>query len=189
MSSWTNVRISNCNQNINMNNKKELVIWFTGLPCSGKTTLSKEIEKYFQEKELPIQRLDGDVVRKTISNDLGFSKKDRDINIKRMAYLAQMLSSHGINVVSAFVSPYQEMRDFARSLQGDFVEVYVKCDIEKCKERDVKGMYAKAEKGEIQDFTGVQDPFEEPHNPEITVDTKNKSIEENVQEIINYIEK
>lgn len=171
-----------------MKKEKGLVVWFTGLPCSGKTTLSKEIEKYFQKRNLPIQRLDGDVVRKTISEDLGFSKKDRDINIKRMAYVAQMLSGHGINVVLAFVSPYQNMRNFSRSLQENFIEIYVRCDIKKCKERDVKGMYASAEKGEIKDFTGVQDPFEEPCDPEITVDTKNKSIEKNVQEIINYIE-
>jgi len=172
-----------------MNKQKGIVIWFTGLPCSGKTTLSKEIEKYFQNNNLPIQRLDGDVVRETISEDLGFSKKDRDINIKRMAYLAQMLASHNINVVSAFVSPYQTMRNFARSLQENFIEVYVKCEKEKCMERDVKGMYAKAERDEIKDFTGVQDPFEKPCNPEVTVDTKNETVEESVQKIINYIEK
>jgi len=171
-----------------MSDKKGLVIWFTGLPCSGKTTLSKEIEKYFQDKNLPIQRLDGDVVRETISNDLGFSKDDRDKNIERMSYIAQMLANNGVNVVSAFVSPYQQMRDFTRTLCDDFVEVYVKCDIDECIERDVKGMYAKAASGEIKDFTGVQDPFEVPNNPEIILDTQNKSIEENVQEIISYIE-
>ena len=172
-----------------MDKQKGLVIWFTGLPCSGKTTLSKEIEKYFQEKKLPIQRLDGDVVRETISKDLGFSEEDRNKNIERMSYLAQMLADNGVNVVSAFVSPYREMRDFAREICPNFIEVYVKCSIEKCKERDVKGMYAKAEKGEIKDFTGVQDPFENPCNPEIIIDTENKTIEENVQEIISYIEK
>jgi adenylyl-sulfate kinase len=170
------------------NNKKGIVIWFTGLPCSGKTTLSKEIEKYFQNKNLPIQRLDGDVVRETISNDLGFSKGDRDKNIERMSYIAQMLSNNGVNVVSAFVSPYQEMRDFTRSLCDNFVEVYVKCSIEECKNRDIKGMYAKAQRGEIEDFTGVQDPFEEPKNPEVIVDTKNESIERSVQHVITYIE-
>ncbi len=174
---------------MNKNSKKGIVIWFTGLPCSGKTTLSKEIEKYFQEKNLPVQRLDGDVVRKTISRDLGFSKKDRDINIKRMAYLAQMLANHNINVISAFVSPYREMRDFARSLQENFIEIYVKCSKEKCIERDVKGMYKKALNNEIKDFTGVQDPFEEPHNPELTVNTEKNSIECNIREIIDYIEK
>jgi adenylyl-sulfate kinase len=169
------------------NNKKGIVIWFTGLPCSGKTTLSKEIEKYFQNKNLPIQRLDGDVVRETISNDLGFSKEDRDKNIERMSYVAQILSNNGVNVVSAFVSPYQEMRNFTRSLCDNFVEVYVKCDIEECKKRDVKGMYAKAQRGEIKDFTGVQDPFEEPRNPEVIVDTQNESIEQSMQKIIKYL--
>ena len=170
------------------NNKKGIVIWFTGLPCSGKTTLSKEIEKYFQNKNLPIQRLDGDVVRETISNDLGFSKEDRDKNIERMSYIAQMLSNNGVNVVSAFVSPYQEMRDFTRSLCDNFVEVYVKCGIEECKKRDVKGMYVKAQRGEIKDFTGVQDPFEEPKDPEVIVDTQNESIERSVQHVVTYIE-
>ena len=174
---------------MHQNNEKGMVIWFTGLPCSGKTTLSRKIEKYFQDNNLPIQRLDGDVVRETISEDLGFSKRDRDINIKRMAYLAQMLSSHNINVVSAFVSPYQAMRNFARSLQDDFIEIYVKCEKEKCIERDVKGMYARAQKGEITDFTGVQGPFEEPCSPEIIVNTKNETVEESVQKIISYIEK
>ena len=168
--------------------KNGLVIWLTGLPCSGKTTLAKEIEKYFQIKQLPIQRLDGDVVRKTISCDLGFSKKDRDTNIKRMAYLAQMLAHHGIHVVSAFISPYQEMRDFARSLQENFVEIYVQCDKSICVIRDNKGMYAKALKNEINDFTGVQDAYEEPCNPDVIVNTTHENIQESVQKIIDFIE-
>lgn len=164
-----------------------MVIWLTGLPCSGKTSISKEIEKYFQEKDLPIQRLDGDVVRETISNDLGFSKEDRDLNIERLSYIAQMLSNNGVNVVSAFVSPYQKMRDFTRSLCENFIEVYVKCDIEECKKRDVKGMYAKALKGEIKDFTGVDDPYETPENPEVTVNTENESLEESFEKIVEFI--
>ncbi len=168
--------------------KKGIVIWFTGLPCSGKTTLSKEIEKYFRNKNLPIQRLDGDTVRKTISSDLGFSKSDRNKNIKRLAYVAKMLSDNGVNVISAFVSPYQKMRDFTRSLCNDFVEVYVKCSLSECEKRDVKGMYVRARKGEIKDFTGIQDPFEEPRNPELVIDTENKSKEENTKEIIEYLE-
>ena len=175
-----------------MNNKerdkKGIVIWLTGLPCSGKTTLSKEIEKYFKDKKLPIQRLDGDVVRKTISNDLGFSKQDRNKNIERISYIAQMLSDNGVNVVSAFVSPYQEMRDFTRELCENYVEVYIDCSKEKCKERDVKGMYEKAENGEIKDFTGVQDPFEEPQNPEIIVNTEKETVKESVWKIIRYVE-
>jgi adenylyl-sulfate kinase len=167
--------------------KKGIVIWLTGLPCSGKTSISKEIEKYFKENNFPIQRLDGDIVRKTISNDLGFSKEDRDLNIERLSYIAQMLSENGVNVVSAFVSPYQKMRDFTRSLCENFIEVYVDCGIDECKRRDVKGMYAKAIKGEIKDFTGVDDPYEIPKNPEITVNTEKESLEESSKKIIDYI--
>lgn len=165
-----------------------IVIWLTGLPCSGKTSISKEIEKYFKDNNLPIQRLDGDIVRETISNDLGFSKEDRDLNIERLSYVAQMLSENGVNVVSAFVSPYQKMRDFTRSLCENFIEVHVNCSIDECKRRDVKGMYAKAAKGEIKDFTGVQDPYEIPQNPEITVNTEKESLEESFKRIIEYIE-
>ena len=171
------------------NDKKGMVIWLTGLPCSGKTTLAKEIEKYFKENNLSIQILDGDVVRKTISSDLGFSKEDRDKNIERMSYIAQMLSDNGVNVVLAFVSPYQKMRDFCRSLCENYIEVYIECDINKCKERDVKGMYKKAISGEIKDFTGVQDPFEIPKNPEVIVNTENENIDDSLRKIVNYIEK
>ncbi len=172
-----------------MKKNKRIVIWFTGLPCSGKTTLSQHIEKYFIEKNMPVQRLDGDVVRKTVSNDLGFSKKDREKNIERLSYIAKMLSDNGVNVVSAFVSPYQHMRDFTRSVCENFIEVYVKCDIKECERRDVKGMYKKARKGEITNFTGVQDPFEIPQNPDIIVNTEKESVVESVQKIIDYIER
>ncbi len=169
-------------------NKKGLVIWFTGLPCSGKTTLSKEIEKYFQDKNLSMQRLDGDVVRETISKDLGFSKEDRNKNIERMSYIAQMLSNNGVNTVSAFVSPYRSMRNFTRELCENFIEIYVECDVKECTRRDVKGMYAKANKGEIKDFTGVQDPFEAPDNPELTINTEKETVEDSVKKVINYLE-
>ena len=173
-----------------MQEKKIFVIWLTGLPCSGKTTLSKKVEEYFRENDLSIQRLDGDVVRETVSRDLGFSKRDRDRNIERISYIAQMLSHNGVHVVSAFVSPYQEMRDFARSLcmHSHFMEVHIDCSIEKCKERDVKGMYAMAERGKIADFTGVQDPFEIPQCPEVVVNTEKESVGESLQKIITYIE-
>src|SRR4030042_1487070 len=118
-----------------------MVIWLTGLPCSGKTTLSKEIEKYFRKRKLPVQRLDGDIVRKTINSDLGFSKKDRDTNIKRVAYMAQMLAGNGVNVVVAFVSPYRKMRNFARKICPNFIEVHIKCDIKECIRRDTRGLY------------------------------------------------
>ena len=167
--------------------QKAVVVWLTGLPCSGKTTLAKEIEDYLNKKKLPVQVLDGDIVRKTICKDLGFSREDRNKNVERVSYIAQMLSDNGINVISAFVSPYKEMRDFARKICDNFIEVYVKCDVGECKTRDVKGMYKKAQKGEIKDFTGVQDPFEIPKNPEIIIDTKINSIDDSVQKILNFL--
>jgi adenylyl-sulfate kinase len=170
------------------NNKKGLVLWLTGLPCSGKTSIAKELEKYFKGNNIPVQRLDGDIVRGTINSDLGFSKKDRDENIRRVTHIAKMLSDNSVNVVVAFVSPYQKMRDFARDICGEnFVEVHIDCSIEECKRRDVKGMYAKALAGEIKDFTGVQDPYEIPENPEIKVDTEKKSLDESVGEILEYL--
>lgn len=172
-----------------MSDKKGLVIWCTGLPCSGKTTLSKEIEKYFRSKGLPIQRLDGDVVRTTISEDLGFSKEDRDRHTKRMVYVAQMLANNGVNVVAAFISPYQAMRDFAREQCENFVEVYVKCSLEMCEKRDVKGMYAQARRGERVDFTGVDDVYEEPQDPDIVVDTEHDMIERSLEKVIDHIVK
>lgn len=165
------------------------MIWLTGLPCSGKTTISKELEKYFKKKKLPVQRLDGDVVRKMINSDLGFSKKDRDENIKRVTYIAQMLSENGVNVVVAFVSPYRKMRNFARKICPNFVEVYIKCDIKECIRRDTKGMYKKALAGKINDFTGIQDPYEPPKKPEIIINTKDKNARESVRELINHLEK
>ncbi|MFA5985753.1 MAG: adenylyl-sulfate kinase [Parcubacteria group bacterium] len=174
---------------MNKKNNNGLVIWLTGLPCSGKTTLAKEIEKYFIKREMPVQRLDGDVVRETINKDLSYNKADRDKNIERVAHAIQKISDDGINVVSAFVSPYQRMRDFTRSLCKNYVEIYVKCSIEECMRRDTKGMYKKAINGEIKDFTGVQDPFEIPQNPDIVVDTENETVEENFKKIIEYIEK
>ncbi len=166
-----------------INNNKGTVIWLTGLPCSGKTTLSKEIEKYFQDKNLPIQRLDGDVVRTTISNDLGFSKRDRDENIRRVSYIAKMLADNGISVVVAFVSPYEKMRSFAREICPNFVGVYVKCSLEECKRRDVKGMYAKAERGEIEDFTGINDPYEKPSRAEVVIDTEKGNIKNSLKKL------
>jgi len=166
---------------------KGLVVWFTGLPCSGKTTLSRKLEEYFKEKKLPIQRLDGDVVRKTICKDLGFSKEDRDKNIERIAYISQMLAGNGVNVIAAFVSPYQKMREFVRRICPNFIEVYVKCDIEECKRRDTKGMYANVERGKLKNFTGIDDPYEEPKKPDIVLETDKCSTEKNLNRLIKYI--
>lgn len=168
--------------------RKGVTIWLTGLPCSGKTTIAFEIEKYFKKRGFPVQRLDGDVVRETLSKDLGFSKEDRDKNIERISYVAQMLVNNGVNVVVAFVSPYRKMRDFARGICPNFCEVYVKCNVEECMKRDVKGMYKKALNGEIKDFTGVQDPYEEPEYPDVVVDTREHSLEDCVKQVIVGLE-
>ena len=166
-----------------------VVIWLTGLPCSGKTTIAKELERRFKISNKPVQRLDGDTVRETICSDLGFSKEDRDENIKRVSYVANMLAENGVAVISAFVSPYKDMRNFARSICPNFVEVYVKCDLETCVIRDVKGMYAKAIAGEIKDFTGVQDPFEEPTNPDVIVNSDVESVEICADKVSDYLRK
>ena len=172
---------------LNMASKKGLVIWLTGLPCSGKSTLAIEIERYFRDQQAPVQRLDGDVVRTTISKDLGFSKRDRDLNIERVAYISQMLSDNGVNVVVAFVSPYRQMRSFARSICPEFLEVYVKCPVEECIRRDVKGMYKQAMAGKIEHFTGVSDVYEEPETPEVTVETDVISLDQCLKQIVQLI--
>lgn len=178
--------------NYYMKNKKIIkgrVVWLTGLSCSGKTTISKELIKYFKKNKLPVQWLDGDVVRKTINKDLGFSKKDRDENIERVTHIAQMLAENGVNVVAAFVSPYRKMRNFARKICPNFIEVYVECDIKECIRRDTKGLYKKALAGKIRDFTGIQDPYELPKKPEIIINTEGKKAGESARELISRLER
>ena len=162
--------------------EKGFTLWFTGLPCSGKTTISDIIEKELRERGLNVEALDGDEVRRNLSKDLGFSKKDRDTHIMRMGYIAKLLSRNGVATLAAFVSPYREIRDHLRSEIENFVEVYVKCSVETCIERDVKGMYKKALAGEIKNFTGISDPYEEPLEPELVVDTDKESPEESLRE-------
>jgi len=164
------------------------VIWLTGLPCSGKTTIAIELEKRMSANNYPIQRLDGDIVRTTISKDLGFSKQDRDLNIERIAYVSELLSRHGIHVIVSFVSPYQKMRDFARNICPRFIEVHVKCPIEECIRRDVKGMYQQALEGKINDFTGVQDPYEEPLNPDMVLYTDKETLDESVSRMMQFLD-
>ena len=131
--------------------------------------------------------LDGDVVRENLSKGLGFSKEDRDTNIRRIAFVANLLSRNGVPVITAAISPYREIRDEARQMMGDrFVEAYVKASVETCEERDVKGLYAKARSGEIKEFTGVSDPYEPPENPELVIDTEQQSAEESAQQILVY---
>ena len=143
----------------------------------------------FEKRGSKVEVLDGDVVRENLSKGLGFSKEDRDTNIRRIAFVADLLSRNDIPVITAAISPYREIRDEARELMdGRFIEAYVKASVEDCEERDVKGLYAKARSGEIKEFTGVSDPYEPPENPELVLDTENQTPEESAQQILAYLE-
>lgn len=171
-----------------MADTKGFTLWFTGLPCSGKTTIAELVEKELRARGLRVESLDGDEIRRHFSSDLGFSKEDRDKHIRRMGFIAKLLSRNGVATLAAFVSPYREIREQIRSEIENFVEVYVKCPLEVCIQRDVKGMYKKALAGEIKNFTGISDPYEEPLNPELIVETDKESPEESAQKVIRKLE-
>ncbi|HEX2058392.1 MAG TPA: adenylyl-sulfate kinase [Actinomycetota bacterium] len=169
------------------NRDRGCVIWFTGLSGSGKTTIAHKVEEMLLDADVPIEILDGDVVRENLSKGLGFSKEDRDINIRRIAFVAHLLQRNGTFVITAAISPYREIRDEARAMIKDFVEVFADAPIEVCEERDVKGLYKKARAGEIKGFTGVDDPYEAPLNPEVVCDTANETVEESAQKVIDKL--
>jgi len=164
------------------------VLWFTGLSGSGKTTLADLVEHDLRGRGVRVERLDGDVVRQSLTADLGFSKEDRDKNIQRVTFVAKLLSRNGVGVVAAFISPYRATRDWVRGEVTNFIEIFVDCSLEECIRRDVKGLYVKAIAGEIPEFTGVSDPYEPPLNPEITVNTAEESVEESLAKIMAYLE-
>ena len=167
---------------------KGVTVWFTGLSGSGKTTVATRVHELLQERHILSERLDGDVVRQSLTRDLGFSREDRDKNIERVTFVAKMLTRNGVVVLTAFISPYKRMRDNARAEIGDFLEVFVRTPMEVLLERDVKGMYKKAFAGEILNFTGVNDPYEEPERPELVLDTADESIEESAHRVIEMLE-
>ena len=171
-----------------MSEQRGFTAWFTGLPCSGKTTVADRVAEMLMERGLKVERLDGDIVRKGLTSDLGFSKEDRDENIKRVTFVAKLLTRNGVAVLATFVSPYRERRLKSREEIGEFVEVYVRCPVEACMERDVKGMYKKALAGEITGFTGVDDPYEEPENPELVLDTDRETEEESAMKVVRKLE-
>ena len=168
--------------------EKGFTLWFTGLSGAGKSELSQRVAKELRQREVNVEILDGDEVRTNLSKGLGFSKEDRDTNIKRIGYVCKLLSRNGTVAISAAISPYKEIRDFNRAQIDNFIEVYVQCSIEELTRRDVKGLYKKALAGEIKNFTGISDPYEPPENPEITVDSEKQSEEESFQIIIDYLE-
>jgi adenylylsulfate kinase len=165
---------------------KPAVIWFTGLSGSGKSTIAEELYKRMKKGRIKVEHLDGDNIR-DIFPKTGFTKDDRDRHIKRLGYLASRLEDNGVYVIATFVSPYEETRQFVRGLCHRYVEVYVSTTFEECEKRDVKGLYAKARKGEIKNFTGLDDPYEPPVNPEIVIDTRTVSVDEACKRILSYL--
>lgn len=160
-------------------------IWLTGLPCSGKSTLAKFLQAELEAFGTRAVTLDGDEVRQWLTKGLGFSREDRRENNRRIAHVAKLLTRAGVVAIVAAISPYRDAREEARTIAGQFVEVYVKCPVEVCMKRDVKGMYLKALSGELSNFTGVSDPYEPPTRPEVIVDTDRHSVQDCIQLILD----
>jgi adenylyl-sulfate kinase len=163
-------------------------LWFTGLSGAGKTTIAVALEQELRNRGLKVERLDGDIVRQSLTRDLGFTKEDRDKNIERVTFVAKLLSRNGVVVLASFISPYQAVREKVREETTNFIEVFVEVPLDEAIARDVKGMYKKALAGEIENFTGISDPYEEPATPEIHIPTHRESVEESVQRVLNYLE-
>ena len=166
---------------------KGFILWFTGLSGSGKSTLATYLMPILQERGVKIELLDGDVVRTNLSKGLGFSKEDRDTNILRIGFVANLLARHGVCAMTAAISPYADIRNKVRADCENFVEIYVEAPLDVLEDRDTKGLYKKARLGEIKNFTGVSDPYEAPENPEVTVHTANEGIEDSAQKILDYL--
>ena len=167
---------------------KGFTVWFTGLSGAGKTTLSGLLADILRRRGRSVEVLDGDVIRTNLSKGLGFSKEDRDTNIKRIGFVCALLTRNGVATLAAAISPYQEIREYVRAQVGNFVEVFVKCDVNECIKRDVKGLYKKALAGEIKNFTGISDPYEEPTHAEVVVETDREGPEESVARIVRKLE-
>jgi adenylyl-sulfate kinase len=166
-----------------------VTLWFTGLSGAGKSTVAQIVEQELRNRGERVEVLDGDVVRQNLSKELGFSHEDRDTNIRRIAFVADLLSRNGVVSITAAISPYRNTRAEVRELMGDrFVEIYVKASVEECARRDTKGLYAKAFAGEIKEFTGVSDPYEPPEAPEVVLDTEAESPAESAQKVFAFLD-
>ncbi|MDP5018460.1 MAG: adenylyl-sulfate kinase [Dolichospermum sp.] len=170
-------------------NHQGTIIWLTGLSGAGKTTIASSVSQELQRRGCRVELLDGDVVRTNLSQGLGFSKEDRDINVRRIGFVANLLSRNGIIAIIAAISPYREIREELKQTTTNFVEVYVQAPLTVCESRDIKGLYAKARAGQIQNFTGISDPYEEPLNPDIICITDKFTVEQCVSQVVIYLEK
>jgi adenylyl-sulfate kinase len=175
-----------------MQSRKAFTLWFTGLSGAGKTTLAGVLDQEMRARGLAVEVLDGDEIRTNLSKGLGFTKEDRDTNIRRIGYVCRLLSRNGVAAISAAISPYREVRDEVRRLieadGAEFIEVFVKCPIEVLAERDVKGLYKKALAGELKGFTGVSDPYEDPLAPEVVIESNRETVEFSVSKILRELE-
>ena len=167
---------------------KGFTLWFTGLACSGKSALADAVAEDLKKKSMKVERLDGDIVRKSLTRDLGFTDEDRKMNIERVTFVSKLLTRNGVAVLASFISPFNEIRAYSRKEIGDYILVYVKCPLAVCEERDVKGMYAKARDGEIKKFTGIDSPFEELDTADIIVETYKQTIEKSKEIIFKALD-
>ena len=186
---WHHGKITKVDR-VNLLNQKGVTIWLTGLSGSGKSTIAVELEHALIENRHQAYILDGDNIRHGLNKNLGFSPEDRTENIRRIGEVAKLFTDAGIITITAFISPYREDRDAVRRLlnDGEFIEVYVKCPLDVCEERDTKGLYKKARAGEVKGFTGISAPYEEPLNPELTIDSSKLTVEESTRAVLNYLE-
>jgi len=168
--------------------QRGVTIWFTGMSGAGKTALAKPLEQELRRRGLKVERLDGDIVRQSLTRDLGFTKEDRDKNIERVTFVAKLLTRNGVAVLCSFISPYRDVRAKVAKEVGSFVEVYCYAPLEVLIERDVKGLYKKALEGEIENFTGISDPYEPPENADVTIDSGSESVEKSLGKILRKLE-
>jgi adenylylsulfate kinase len=186
---WHDHRVTKAERR-KLNNHGSCVVWFTGLPSSGKSTIASEVEHQLYTRGVRTYLLDGDNVRHGLNSNLGFSPEDREENIRRISEVARLFVDAGMITFVAFISPYRKDREKARKLleDGEFIEVYVKCPVKVCEQRDPKGLYRQAKKGEIKEFTGVSAPYEEPSDPDIVLETDKLAVEESAKKIMEFLE-